>query len=83
MKVAGKAKQIDLMRNTDCRERSNLFHVIDIGCIFNQLNKQNSSIIAGAQRYCFNYQVVAIYIHNYIYYDVPCVFIPYANAIYR
>ena len=63
MKVAGKAKQIDLMRNTDCRERSNLFHVIDIGCLFNQLNKQNSSIIAGAQRYCFNYLVVAMYIY--------------------
>ena len=41
MKVAGKAKQIDLMRNSDCRERSNLFHVTDIGCIFNQLNKKN------------------------------------------
>ena len=56
MKVAGKAKQIDLMRNTDCRERSNLFHVIDIGCIFNQIEKNIfSSIIAGAQRYCFNF----------------------------
>ena len=41
MKVAGKAKQIDLMRNTDCRERSNLFHVINIGCIFNQIEKKN------------------------------------------
>ena len=53
VKVNGKAKQIDLMRNTDCRERSNLFHAIDIGCIFNQIEKKKSSIIAGAQRYCF------------------------------
>ena len=52
MKVAGKAKQIDLMQNTDCRERSNLFHGIDIDCIFNQIKKK-SSIIAGGQRYCF------------------------------
>ena len=48
VKVAGKAKQIDLLRNTDCRERSNLLDV----CIFN-LTKKNSSIFAGAQRYCF------------------------------
>ena len=34
MKVAGKSKQIDLMLNTDCRD--NLYHVIDIGCIFNK-----------------------------------------------
>ena len=39
MKVAGKAKQNDLMRKPDCRERSNLFHVIDIGYIFNQIEK--------------------------------------------
>ena len=55
MKVDGKAKQIDLMRNTDYRERSNLLHEIDIqfGCIFNQIDFI-SSIITGAQRYCFN-----------------------------
>ena len=41
MKVAGKAKQIDRMQNTDCREGSNLFHVIDIGCIFNQIEEKN------------------------------------------
>ena len=52
MKVAGMAKQIDLMQNTDCRERSNLFHVIDIGCIFNQIETK-TSITGGAQRYCF------------------------------
>ena len=40
MKVADKAKQIDPMRNTDCRKRSNLFHVINIGCIFNQIEKK-------------------------------------------
>ena len=39
MKVAGKAKHPDLMRNTESRERSNLFHVIDIGGIFNQIEK--------------------------------------------
>ena len=32
--VAGKSKQIDLMRNTDCRERPRLYRVIDIDCIF-------------------------------------------------
>ena len=54
MKVAGKSKQVDLMRNTDCRERPNLYHVINIGCIFNKsanknLKKQRQSINAQAQ----------------------------------
>ena len=40
MKVANKSKQIELMRNTDCRERPNLYHVIDIGSIFNKIAKK-------------------------------------------
>ena len=40
MKVAEKSKQIDLMRNTDFRERQNLYHMIDIGCIFNKIAKK-------------------------------------------
>ena len=49
MKVAGKSKQIDLMLNTDCRD--NLYHVIDIGCIFNK--SAIFSINARAQMYHF------------------------------
>ena len=41
VKVAGVSKQLDLMRNTDCRERSNLYYVIETGCIFNKSVKEN------------------------------------------
>ena len=40
MKVAGKSKQIDLMRNTDCRERSCNRQNSHIGCIFNKSAKK-------------------------------------------
>ena len=49
MKVAGKAKQIDLMRNSDCRERANFFHVIEIGCAFNQIEKKNTILLSSQE----------------------------------
>ena len=36
------SKQIDLMRNTDCKKRQNLYNVIDIGCSSNKNAKQNN-----------------------------------------
>ena len=56
VKVAGESKQNGLMRNTNCRERQNLFHVIDIGCIFNKIADlfvyQRPSLIVSLKRYC-------------------------------
>ena len=34
------SKQVDLLRNTDCRVRPNLFYVIEIGFIFNKSPKE-------------------------------------------
>ena len=44
MKVAGKSKRIDRMRNTDCREKPNLYDAIDTGCIFNKSANENSTL---------------------------------------
>ena len=54
VKVDGKSKQIALMQNTDGRERQNLYHVIDIGCIFNKIAKKKS-IDDRAQLFHFKY----------------------------
>ena len=53
MKVAGKSKQTDLIRNTDCRERPNLYHVIDTGYIFNKSAKKLFCVNGLAQIYYF------------------------------
>ena len=45
VKVACKSNQISLMLNTDCRERQNLYFVIDIGCIFNKIAKKYLSTL--------------------------------------
>ena len=44
MKVAGTSKEIDLIRNTDCQKRPNLYYVIDIGCSFDK-NENKKNII--------------------------------------
>ena len=55
VKVAGMSKQIDLMRNNDCQERSNLYYVIDIGCSFNKSVKEKIFFLnARAQMYHLN-----------------------------
>ena len=58
VKVVGMSKQIDLVGNTDCQKRPNLYHVIDIGCRYyrNAYNAYNK-IIARAQRYTFKHHL--------------------------
>ena len=39
------SKQIDLMRNTDSRERPNIYYVIEIGCILNKSKKEKNKYL--------------------------------------
>ena len=48
------SKEIDLIRNTDCQKRPNLYYVIDIGCSFDKNENKKYYLIARAQLYPFN-----------------------------